>query len=427
MTDDASAGPAAHGAAAGAPAGRCGIDTVRIERIERLLAETPADDLARFFSAQELADAGEGPGRAASLAARFAAKEACAKLFPRETALGRLEPTDFSVARDGYGAPQVACNARAAAAMGRHRIASISLSLTHDRAGASAVALAVPAKADVPLSGRLIYHLLPLRRSVILANLRRVYGDALPEAAIVELAQAHYGHLARLAGEFLRFRWLSAERKRALVRIDNVDTFIDALNRHKGVLILTGHFGNWEVATIAGLTHYPQVRGRFHFVRREIKPRWLDGLVTRRFNAAGFGVIGKRGSLDRILDLLAAGDIVVFPFDQHAGPPDGIEVEFFGHPAWTFRSLAIIALATGTPVLPATSWREADGRHVLSFGEPIDPIEVDDTNEAIRLNTRAYNAALERLVLARPEQWYWVHRRWKTVARRPSRRRRAKG
>ena len=90
----------------------------------------------------------------------------------------------------------------------------------------------------------------------------------------------------------------------------------------------------------------------------------------------------------------------MFPFDQHARPPDGIEVEFFGHPAWTFKSLAIIALATGAPVLPATSWREPDGRHVLRFEEPMAPIECENTNEAIRRNTRAYNAILEGLIAA---------------------------
>jgi holo-[acyl-carrier protein] synthase len=88
-------------------AARCGVDSVEIARIERLLAETPPAELGAFFSAQELADAGDGPGRAASLAARFAAKEACVKLFPREAALGALGPIDFSVARDGYGAPTV--------------------------------------------------------------------------------------------------------------------------------------------------------------------------------------------------------------------------------------------------------------------------------------------------------------------------------
>jgi len=401
-----------------APTGRCGIDTVAIARIERLLDETPAADLRNFFSAREIEDSGEGPGRAASLAARFAAKEACVKLFPREAALAAIEPADFSIARDNYGAPRVICGPRATDLLARHRIASIAVSLTHDRVNASAVAQAERANGNVPLAGRLLFRFLPLRRAVILANLRRVYGDTLPEAEIAALAQAHYGHLWRLAGEFLRFRWLSAAQKAALVRVENIEAFGAAQRQGRGVLLLTGHFGNWEVATIAGIANYPAFRGRFHFVRRAIKPRWLDALVTRRFDQAGFGVIGKRGSLDRILDLLAAGDVIVFPFDQHAGPPDGIEVEFFGHPAWTFKSLAIIALATGAPVLPATSWREDDGRHVLRFGAPMAPIEADDANEAIRRNTRAYNAELERLILARPEQWYWVHRRWKTAARR---------
>ena len=397
---------------------RCGIDTVEIARIERLLREAPASDLARLFSAQELSDSGEGPGRAASLAARFAAKEACLKLFPRETALGQIDASEFSVARDNYGAPELVCGAVAAALLARYRIKSVSLSLSHDRASASALAVAEDDAISVQRAGKLLYRFLPIRRQVILDNLHRVYGERIPEDEIVRLAQAHYGHLWRLFCEFLRFRWLSHERKMAMVRIENVEAFAAALAQNKGVLILTGHFGNWEVSTIAGLNHYPQMRGRFHFVRRAIKPAWLDALVTRRFNEAGFGVFPKRGSLDAMLDRLAVGDAIVFPFDQHARPPDGIEVDFFGQPAWTFKSLAIIALATGAPVLPASSWREPDGRHVLRFEDPISAIECENTGEAIRRNTRAYNAVLERIILRRPEQWYWVHRRWKAVATR---------
>ncbi len=395
--------------------GRCGIDTVEIARIERLLAETPMADLARLFSAQELADSGEGPGRAASLAARFAAKEACLKIFPRETALGQIEAHEFSVVRDNYGAPQLVCGPVAAALLARYRIRHVALSLSHDRVSASAVAVTEDDVISVPASGKFLYRFLPIRRQVILDNLRRVYGERIAESEIVRLAQAHYAHLWRLFGEFIRFRWLSHERKMAMVRIENVEAFANALAQNKGVLIVTGHFGNWEVSTIAGLNHYPQMRGRFHFVRRAIKPAWLDRMVTRRFNAAGFGVFPKRGSLDAMLDALAAGDAIVFPFDQHARPPDGIQVDFFGSPAWTFKSLAIIALATGAPVLPATSWREADGRHVLRFEDPMAPIECENTGEAIRRNTRAYNAVLERVILRRPEQWYWVHRRWKSV------------
>lgn len=406
---------AAHAAAESAkPPTRCGIDRVELARMERLLTATAADDLQRMFTAQELADS-EGPGRVASLAARFAAKEACAKLFPRELALGQFESTDFSVERDPYGAPQVRVAARAQPVLDRHRVRDISISLTHDRTAASAVALALPAHIEVPLAGKLLYRVLPLRRRVILDNLRRVFGATVPEDEIERLAQAHYAHWWRLLGEFIRFRWLSARQRAAMVSVENVDVLAAALERGKGVLILTGHFGNFEVATVAGLAGFPEMHGRIHFVRRAIKPRWLDEWVNRRFRRAGFGVLGKRGSLDAILERLAAGDIVVFPFDQHASPPDGIKSEFFGHAAWTFKSLAIIALSTDAPVLPAAGWRERSGRHILRFEAPLALIESPNVNDEIRLNTCAYNVALERLVLRHPEQWFWVHRRWKTA------------
>jgi KDO2-lipid IV(A) lauroyltransferase len=395
---------------------RCGIDTVEVARIERLLSETPAEDLHRFFTARELADSGEGSGRAASLAARFAAREACVKLFPREAALGEIDPGDFSVARDAYGAPRMVLSARVAAVLAKNRIESIALSLTHDRLSASAIALALAEQAQPPLSGRIIYRLLPFRRGIILENLRRVFGASVPNAEIARLAQAHYAHLWRLFVEFLRFRFMSAEQKIAEVEIENVPVFTRALERGKGILVLTGHFGNWEVATVAGLAHFPQMRGRIHFVRRPIKPRWLDLFVNWCFRRAGFGVLPKRGSLDAILDRLAGGDAIVFPFDQHAGPPDGIAVDFFGSPAWTFKSLALIALASDAAVIPAASWRQPDGRHVLRFEEPLLPLTCADVGEEIRRNTRVYNAALEQLILRHPEQWYWVHRRWKSVA-----------
>ncbi len=399
-------------------AARCGVDSVEISRIERLLAETPSRDLVAFFSEQELLDAGDGPGRAASLAARFAAKEACVKLFPREAALGAIGPIDFAITRDGYGAPVVRLSEAAQIALGRHRFSAIDVSLTHDRTQATAMALAKLDRAMPSAAARLLYRLLPFRRNVVLDNLRRVYGDAADEAEITRLAQAHYGHLGRLLWEFLWFPWLSRARRMAMVRVENLDALLAAHARGKGVLILTGHFGNFEVSTSAGLASFPQAKGRFHFVRRPIQPAWLDALVTRRFRKAGFGVLPKRGGLDAILDRLAAGDLVVFPFDQHAQRKDGVMVEFFGHPAGTFRSLAVIALSTGAPVVPASSWREADGHHVLRFETPLEAIEDIDANEAIRRTTRAFNRALERLIVRRPEQWWWVHRRWKTWAAR---------
>ena len=213
---------------------RCGIDTVEIARIERLLRETPEADLARLFSADELRDAGEGPGRAASLAARFAAKEACLKLFPRETALGKLGQADFAVARDNYGAPRVLCSPAALDVLARNRVAAIAISLTHDRTSASAVAIAEPARARVSTAGKLLYHLLPIRRGVIRENLRRVYGDALPDEEVTRLAQSHYGHLGRLALEFLRFSFVPAATRAALVRVENIHSLEAALYAGQG-------------------------------------------------------------------------------------------------------------------------------------------------------------------------------------------------
>src|SRR4030095_3925008 len=104
-----------------------------------------------------------------------------------------------------------------------------------------------------------------------------------------------------------------------------------------------------------------------------------------RFRKAGFGTLAKRGSLDAILELLGQGAFIVVVFDQHASGKEGVIVDFLGHPASTFKSLAILALNTGTPVVPAHSWREPDGTHVLRFEEALPLIEHENVTEAIRL------------------------------------------
>jgi len=267
--------------------------------------------------------------------------------------------------------------------------------------------------ASVPWYGRALYHLLPLRRGVVLDNLHRVFGRVLSEEEIRRMAQAYYGHFARFLLEVVRLPWMSAAPRDAWVRVENIESPLAAHGRGRGLLLLTGHFGNWEATTVAGLRQFPQYTGVFHFVRRPLKPWLLNALVTWRFRRAGFGTLGKRGSLDAIYDVLERGGGVVYVLDQHAAEREGIAVDFLGHRASTFKSLAILALDTQAPVIPACSWREPDGTHVLRFEDPLPLIEHDDISEAIRLNTRAYNAALERMLLRHPEQWIWMHRRWK--------------
>ena len=391
----------------------CAVDTVDVARIERMLAEVPAEDLTKLFTSQELEDAGQGPGQAASLAARFAAKEASLKLFPRETALNIITAMDFSVTKDAWGAPHIVMTPAAEVVAGRHLVSSIQISLSHSATSATAVALKKSSTIPVTPAGRFIYRWLPYRRKVILDNLRRVYGANVTQDQLTQLAQAHYGHLFKLLKELISFRFLSEKRKKALVRVEGVPELTEAFLAGKGVLILTGHFGNFEVSTVAGIEHFPQVKGRIHFLRRPIKPKWLSDLLTRRFNQAGFGVVGRRGSLEEIVETLEKGDAIVFPFDQYARKPEGIEIEFFGHGAGTYKSMAVLALSTGAPVMPAASWREADGTHVLKFWPPLPPITDSDVGAEIRKNTRAYNAALELAIVRHPEQWWWVHRRWK--------------
>ena len=396
---------------------RCGIDTVEIARVEKLVRDKTPEELGRLFSLQELQDAGDGPGRIGSQAARIAAKEACGKLFPREIALGVIELADFSTRRDAYGAPVVEVSAKARAVLDRHRIAGIRVSLTHTETTASAIAWADLRITEVPWFGRLLYYLVPYRRGVVLGNLRRVFGGYIPEAEILKLAQAYYAHYVRFLLEFIRLPFMSRERRKAWMRIENVEVALRAHAQGKGILLLTGHFGNFEVSTVAGIGQFPGYRGMFHFVRRPLKPKLLNDFITWRTRQAGFGTLTKRGSLEAILDLLAGGAIVVYVFDQHAGRGNGITVDFFGHPAGTFKSVALIALSTGAPVVPAYSWREPDGSHVLRFEEPLPLIEDENIGEAIRRNTRAYNEEIERMLLRHPEQWIWMHRRWKVTGR----------
>lgn len=393
---------------------RCGLDTIEVARIERLLLEHKPEELAQLFSHQEFVDAGTGPGRAASLAARFAAKEACAKLFPRETALGVILPTDFAVERDPYGAPCVKPSPAAQTVLDRHRVSRVHVSLTHTETTASAMAWAEPQTTAVPWFGTLFFHIWPYRRGVVLGNLRRVFGQALPEGEIKRLAQAYFAHYVRFLIEFLRLPLMSAQQRNAMIRLENIESLIRAgENGKKGLILLTGHFGNFEVSTVAGIAQFPLYRGKFHFVRRMLKPRLLNDFITWRFRRAGFGTLPKRGSLDRILELLAKGAVIVYVLDQHASKKDGVIVDFCGHPAGTFKSVALLALSTGVPVIPAYSWREPDGKHVLRFEDPLPLIECEDVSEAILLNTRAYNAVIERMLLRHPEQWIWMHRRWK--------------
>ncbi len=307
---------------------RCGIDSVEIARIERLIAETPRPQLCpHLFRAgarrqRRRARARREPRRA--LCRQGSMRQALSRASSR---WGRSSPRIFPSRATPTARRTIVCGAKAQSAA-RTGIASLDRGIADARSHAAhrRSRWRFRRKPHVPLAGKLLYHVLPFRRAVDprqpAPRVRRRGAGGRDRAAGAGALRASVRACSASSCAFAGCRRSAARRS---VRVENVDALARALERGKGVLILTGHFGNFEVATIAGLRNFPEMHGRIHFVRRAIKPRWLDALVTRRFRRAGFGVLGKRGSLDAILERLAAGDMVVFPFDQHASPPDGIE------------------------------------------------------------------------------------------------------
>jgi len=262
--------------------------------------------------------------------------------------------------------------------------------------------------------GKFLYTCVPIRRQVALSNMRLVFGRELSDSEIRHLAKGFYSHLAKTFLENLVLGWLSEDQIRKKIRVEGIHHLMAAAKLERGILLLTGHFGNWELAPMGGILHFEEFRGRLHILRRQLVNKTVERILFRRFYQMGLDVIPKKGSLGRVMDALSKNDTVAFIMDQYAKPgKEGILVDFFGREAGTFKSLAMVARSTNSPVLPAASWREPDGKHVFKFFDPISWVSDDDPDEEILINTRNYNRKVEEFILEHPEQWLWIHKRWK--------------
>ena len=239
---------------------------------------------------------------------------------------------------------------------------------------------------------------------------------AFPDKRVVErrrILRASFLNLGRMAAELAHLPRLSVERLRDMVRFADEDWWREAISweRSTGVLVLSGHFGNWELLVFAhGMRGHP-----VHMVHRTIAnplvDRWLNALRAR----AGTKAIRKREAARAVLAALHDRGLLVLPFDQNSTRGLGVFVDFFGVPASTNAGLARIALRTDAPIVPVFIVRE--GRtarhrvHVL----PIMQVErTDDPVSDVVRNTRRFSAVFEEMVRRYPEQWFWVHKRWKT-------------
>lgn len=263
--------------------------------------------------------------------------------------------------------------------------------------------------------GRFLYRFMPYRRSVIRENLHQVFQDQLSDSDKERLVKAFYSHFATSLKEIIQLRFMSEEKLKARVEIKGHERLLSIAKENRGVLILTGHFGNWEFAPLGGILNFKEFKGQFHFIRRTLGSKRLERFLFKRYFDAGLQVIPKKNSLPQVCDALEKKHAVVFVLDQHASLSnrDGLAVEFFGKKAGTYRSLASISRHTGIPVVPAAGYRLPNGHHVLEFFEPIPWQDYGTTQESLYRNTLAYNQALERIILAHPEQWHWFHKRWK--------------
>jgi Kdo2-lipid IVA lauroyltransferase/acyltransferase len=257
--------------------------------------------------------------------------------------------------------------------------------------------------------GRIAYWILSGRRRVALDNLTLVYGDTLSPEARATLARQSFEHLGMTAMECCRLFFGPAERLFARVRGQGMEYIGQAMARGRGIFFLTGHFGNWELlAATHGLAGFG-----LSVVVRPLDNPYLDSLIARARQRSGLRAISKREAVQGVREALGRGECIGILLDQDAGR-DGEFVPFLGRPASTSRALAVLAIKTRAPVLPAFIHRLPDGGHELVLDPEIPLAITGDLDHDIHVNTARFTEAIERHVRAHPEQWFWVHRRWKS-------------
>jgi KDO2-lipid IV(A) lauroyltransferase len=296
--------------------------------------------------------------------------------------------------------------------------------MTHDHAGRPARAAtaavsalvnlvaAVPAPASLWLGRRL--------GDVAAMVLRRRHRLALANLAVAfpALGQREHGHLARRAWQHLGMTFVELCRLygRPLedtierISVEGLDHLRETMARHGRVLVLTAHLGNWELLCAAHrLTGFP-----LSVVVRPLDSRWLAPLVTAMRRKAGVELMHKRGALRPVLEALRRGRMVAVLLDQNASRREAVFVPFFGRPAGSSRSLALLALRTRTPVVPVFISRQAGGRHRVTFQAPLEiPGGLDPEAAVLDLTARC-TQVIEAAIRGTPEQWLWIHDRWRT-------------
>jgi KDO2-lipid IV(A) lauroyltransferase len=217
--------------------------------------------------------------------------------------------------------------------------------------------------------------------------------------------------LGWMGAEFAHFPHYTKQSIERIVLLDGFENFAAAQARGKGVLFLTGHMSAWELAPFAqALFGYP-----LHFLVRAIDNPRVDALITRYRCLSGNSPVEKNQSARAVLKVLAEGGTVGILADQNTLLAEGVFVDFFGIPACTSAGLARFALHTGAAVVPGfLHWDEALRKYRLCFEPAVELVRTGDDARDIRENTQRFTRVVESYVRHHPDQWLWLHRRWKT-------------
>jgi KDO2-lipid IV(A) lauroyltransferase len=247
---------------------------------------------------------------------------------------------------------------------------------------------------------------LRIRRRVTLENLALALPDA-PEAERRRIAKGAYVNMARAVIEALCSHRLSERELHEGVRIEGFEKVEAALAQGKGLLVATAHFGSWEL-----LGEVFARRGLpINAVVRPLKGA-LNAVLMERRRQAGLKLIAPRGAVPQSLKALHRNEIVAMLIDQALPGRRAVFVPFFGRPASTSPALAMAAIRSGAPVLVAMAAREGDRLRLMIEG-PLWPPQTGELEADVRAHTAELTLALERVIRRYPEQWLWLHRRWK--------------
>jgi KDO2-lipid IV(A) lauroyltransferase len=249
----------------------------------------------------------------------------------------------------------------------------------------------------------------PLRRAAMF-NLSLAFPDW-ADAQRKRVIRSMIRQIGWMAAEFSQFPKYTRENIQKIVVLDGFENFDAARRRGKGVLFLTGHMSAWELAPFAhALYGHP-----LHFLVRPIANRRVDALINRYRCLSGNQPIEKNKSARSILRILADGGTVGILSDHNTVLEESVFVDFFGIPASTTSGLARIALRTDAAVVPGfLSWDSARRKYRLRFEPAIELARTEDEENDVRENTARFTKTIEDYVRAYPDQWLWVHKRWKT-------------